>query len=470
MPVTSPEVLLISAVLRRKDHVVPAARGICADMFHGCRDEWTWIESYVALHSRTPSVGAFRGQFPELVLKKVDDVEYFCERVREENSRITLQRGLNEVIQKLRAGDVQGAIKQMSAASVQAEASFLGRNADSDIFSDFEDIEQEVLRRKRRAARTGFSGIPTGFPTLDELTGGLQPGWLVVVAARAGVGKTRSLVRMACAATFSGFTSQYDALEQTRAEIGMQVHSFASSEFGIETFQSIDLAKGTNFSPRRYRQFLEQSRDTVRGKMHVADNTRGGVTPSTMAAQVERNKADIFFLDYLTLVEGADDWGSIGNISTALKRLGTRYHIPVVTAAQINRKGADSKENDLSHIAYADRIGQDADLVIIVNKISSSVVSMRVIKNRHGRSGIMFYLSFDPNRGVMEEITYEEAMDLRDFDASSEDEEKERKFTPRRKGSFMEDADRMAQGRNPVSDRTLKRTYGSKTVKLKIRT
>lgn len=768
---TAPELLLISAMLRTKDHVLPASRGINSNMFHAYREEYAWIEEYIGLHGRTPSTGAFRSAFEDVPIKKVDDVEHFCEAVRENNSRVVLQQGLHSVIAKLKAGDVKSAIEQLSSASVAAEASFLGHGTDGDIFRDYKDIKAEVLKRKKRAKDTGYAGIPTGFPTLDELTGGFQPGWMVVVTARTGVGKalpdktgvltpsgytpigkiqtgdkvfgsngkttdvigvypqgekrvyevvfsddsvveacedhlwtvqaagkpwkvqttkqieewtgttdqryavpaltvpvefqnsgrrplsydpyklglilgdghiraegsvtfsspdqeliaafgssaahyakydygiskmapvmrrlglagkrshdkfvpqeylfaspqkrhailqglldtdgsarkpaggveysttseqlakdvqflceslggyarivnrqtyftykgakkpgkpsyrltvvlppqfppfrlarkladynprtkyqpkrtikevrrtdryesmtciavsaidslfvtehailthnTRSLVRMACAATFSGFTSQYDALEQTRPEIAMQVHAFASSEFGKGVLRSIDLAQGNGYETKKYLEFLRQMSSTVQGKFHVADNSRGGMTPSTIAAQIERNRADIVFLDQLSLMDGADDWQSITALSTAIKRLATRYQVPIVTAAQINRAGAGSKNQGVENIANADRIGQDADLVINVQKFSKSVVSMRVVKFRHGPEGQIFYLKFDPNMGVMEEITYEEAADLKDQDDDNEEREKERTFKHRKKGSFHEAA------------------------------
>lgn len=468
MAVTSPELLLISSVLRTRDHVLPAARGISSEMFHGYREEYEWIESYIATHGRTPSVGAFRQAFEDAVVKKVDDVEYFCEQVREYHSNVVLRKGLNAVISKLKSGDTSGAIAQLNSAAVAAEASLLGHGADGDIFRDYEDIKAEAFRRKKRAKETGFAGIPTGFPTLDELTSGLQPGWFVVVTARAGVGKTRSLIRMACAAAFSGFTAQYDALEQTRPEIAMQVHAFASSEFGKEVLRSIDLAQGKGYETGMYLKFLQSLRDTVVGRMHVADNTRANMTPATLAAQIERNRADILYLDFLTLMEGADDWQSTAALSTALKRLATRYHIPLVTAAQINRSGAGSKNQGLETIGASDRIGQDADLVINVQKFSKSVVTMKVVKFRHGPEGQMFYLKFDPNMGVMEEVTFEQAMDLKDSDEDREDRDREKKFTPRKKGSFHEAALKTrAPAAKPKASRVVPQTARPGTVRLK---
>jgi replicative DNA helicase len=426
-------------MLRTKDHVTPAARGVCKEMFHGYRDAYEWIESYIARHRRTPSTGAFREAFGEVVLKKVDDVELYIEKVRERHSSIVLKGGLQDVIRKLNSGDVNAAIKQLHSASVAAEASLMGHSNDTDIFRDFGDIKDEAFRRKKKADETGFAGIPTGFPTLDDLTGGIQPGWFVVISARAGVGKTRSLIRMACAAAFSGFTVMYDALEQTRSEIAFQVHAFGSSEFGKGVIRSLDLAKGKGFETKGYYELLETLRDNVKGKFHVADSTQGTITPATIPAQIEKHKPDIVFLDFLTLMEGTEDHQSAANTSTAIKRVAQHYKVPIVTAAQINRMGAGSKNQGLETLAVTDRLGQDADLVINVQQLSRSVIVMEIIKFRHGPDGYKFYLKFDPNHGVMEEITYEQAMDLKDIDDNEMDNrsaEKQKKFVPRQRGSF----------------------------------
>lgn len=431
--------MLISAILRTQNHTLPAARGINPNMFYGYREEYEWIERYVMKYLRTPSVGAFRKVFDDLPVEKVDDVELYTEEVREAHARQVVLKELNKITSKLKSGDVVGAIQQLSSAALSSEASLLGHGTDGDIFRDNEDVKEEILRRAEKADETGFSGIPTGFPTLDELTGGIQPGWFVVISARAGVGKTRSLIRMACAAAFSGYTVQYDALEQTRPEIGMQVHSFASSEFGHSVLKSLDLAQG-KVDKQNYLKFLRSMKETIQGKMHVADNSRNAITPSTMAAQIERNQADIVFLDYLTIMEGADGHENAAALSKSMARTAKHYRTPIITAAQINRSGAERKEQGLEHLSDTDELGRSADLVINVQQYSKRVLSMTVVKFRHGPSGHKFYLKFDPNMGVMEEITWDDAQNLRDVDEDKKNGVSRAKFVPRKKGSFHESA------------------------------
>lgn len=435
------EHLLISAILRTENFNLASSRGIADEMFYGYQEEFSWIRKYYMKYSKTPSTAAFRQVFDSFPMKKVDDIELYIEEVRESHSTQVVIQGLRDTMNKLKSGDVAGAIKKLSSVSMTAETSLLGSAKDGNIFEDYEDIEAEALRRAKKLEDTGFSGIPTGFPTLDELTGGIQPGWFCVVSARAGIGKTRSLIRMACAAAFSGYTVQYDALEQARYEIGWQVQTFASSEFGQGVMRSLDLAQG-RVDTFAYKKFLQSMRSTIQGKMHVADNRSMAITPPVMAAQIQKNKVDVLYLDYLTIMEGAEGYENAANLSKTLARMSKKYGVPIITAAQINRNGADRKEQGLEHLSDTDELGRSADLVINVQQFSKRVLCMTVVKFRHGPSGQKFFLRFDPNLGVMEEITYEEAISMQDADEAGGSSKAPvvKKFVPRKKGSFHESA------------------------------
>jgi hypothetical protein len=260
---------------------------------------------------------------------------------------------------------------------------------------------------------------------------------------------------MATAAAFSGYTVQYDALEQSRAEIAMRVHAFASSEFGKETFKSLDLAQGRNFSPRSYKEFLQGLRHNVGGKFHVADATGGSIGPMAISAQIERNMPDAVYLDYITLLDtpsGGNDYQAIGELSKQLKQIAGKYQVPIIAAAQLNRSAAIGK--DLSgpeNLADSDALGRDADAVITMRQLSKRVIAMKLAKFRHGPDGYQWYTIFKPNTGHFEEVTYDEAMDAQAED-KDEDAEETYQFKPRQKGSFSEAASRRKKKVEPESD------------------
>lgn len=454
---SNPEALLISSVLRSRDHITAAGRGITKRFFHSYADEWAFIEHYIQNNKRTPSKVAFTTKFPDFRVKAVDDVAHFCEEVRKSHLEHELSISIQDVIGRLEIGDIDDAVRMMHTSALTIESQMSGLGGDGDIFQNWQPIYDEALYRVGRQNDYGQAGLPTGFPTIDERTGGPQPGQVWVIAARLGQGKTWSLVRMACAAAFSGFTIQYDALEQTRAEIAMRVHSFASSEYGKQVFRSIDLSQGRNFSPREYKEFLNELRNQVSGKFHIADTSGGSIGIHTVAAQIERNRPDGVFLDYITLMDtpsGTSDWMGIGGLSKSMKSVAQRYQVPIVAAAQLNRQAAGRKElSGPEDLAEADAIGRDADAVITMRQLSKRVIAMKLAKYRHGPDGYTFYTVFKPNTGHFEEVTKDEALDIQAEDRDDEESEAF-VFKPRKKGSYAEIA--ASRGGKKPQKRTVK--------------
>lgn len=423
---TNPEILLISSILRDGDMMAAFKMGLSTEQFHACQDEWDWMERYYTKHRKTPSKLAFKQQFPEFSVKAVNDTAHFAGEVRKAHARMCLTRTMRDVADFIAEGDIDGAVKKMHSQIVSISSEMGDGTNDSDIITSWQDTFEEVKNRVERVGAHGMAGVPTGFTTLDERTGGPQPGHIWIVGARLGQGKSWTMMRMATAAIMEGYNVQYNALEQTRAEVAMRVHTFLSSEVGKELFKNLDLMQGRGFDLGNYKEFLRNMKEDVQGRMHVSDTSRGKVSPLTIASQIERNKPDIVFIDYLTLMEksGDGDWKSIARLSGEMKNIAMQYQVPIVAAAQLNRSLGLSKEPaGPEALAQSDAIGQDADAVITMRQMSSSVIQMKLAKYRHGLSGFKWYCQFQPTAGVFKEVSYDAAQKLKDADDDSEDGE-----------------------------------------------
>lgn len=422
---TNSEALLISSVLRTEDMIPALQSGLTKQQFHAHPDEWEWIERYYMRYRKVPSKVAFKQQFPEFAIKAVDDVGHFASEVRRHHARVSLTTAMRDTAEALADGDVDAAVSTALSKIVSISAEMGDGTNDSDIITGWSDTYEEVAKRVERVAKHGIAGIPTGFTTLDERTGGPQAGHVWIVGARLGEGKSWTMMRMATAALLEGYNIQYNALEQTRAEVAMRIHTFLSSSVGQEIFRNMDLMQGRNFDLKSYKLFLKGMKDKIDGRMHVSDTSRGRVSPLSIAAQIERNNPDIVFVDYLTLMEktGDGDWKSIAKLSGDLKELASRYAIPIVAAAQLNRAHGLSKEPaGPEALAQADAIGQDADAVITMRQTTKSVVRMKLAKYRHGLAGYQWYAQFQPGRGIFKEVSYSTAQTLMDADRDEEDE------------------------------------------------
>lgn len=412
------ESLFISAVLRQEDHKSPILAGVKPSWFVSHADEWDWIDRYIRRHNRTPSKSLFKTKFPDFKLLVSDDVEYCLEELREDHLRRSLVSTVNSVIGKVQDDKPPHEImSELSTTILNLQADTDGVANESDVIDDMDMVYNEVAKRYERAVAHGQSGIPTGFATLDLVTNGPQPSDYWIVAARLGQGKTWTLLRMACTAVYRGFTVQYDALEQSRAQITMRAHSFLSSDHAMKSFQSQDLINGKGFDLIKYKEFLEELKGKLSGRLIVNDTSRGRVTPSTIAAQIERNKPDIVFIDYLTLMNNhTGDWQALSALSAEMKGIAMRYEVPIVAAAQINRTAIGEDLPGAEHLAGADAIGQDADAVITMKQVTQRVVKMKLAKYRHGRDGQVWFNEFVPNSGKFFEISGDTAKDLMDED------------------------------------------------------
>lgn len=418
----SPEIYLISSLLRDQDMVTAIKQGVTQEMFHSCPDEWEWLEEYWSRYRKMPSKAAFKMAFPEFRVKAVDDTGHFADEVRKAHARFLLTSVMRDCANKLADGDLDAAVGLMHGGMVTVAAG-LGTLDDSDIITDWHGTYEEVERRHDRVLKHGMAGIPSGFITLDERTGGANPGDLVIVGARLGEGKSWFMQRWACAAAINGNIVQFDALEQSRAQVSMRIHTFLSSSVGKELFSNMDLMQGRNFNLKAYKNFLSRLKTDVKGKLHVSDTTRGKVTPMTVASQIERNKPDIVFIDYITLMgKKGTEWQGVAELSGEIKQIAMEYQIPIIAAAQLNRANGLGKEPaGAEALAQSDAIGQDADMVITLRQQSQSVLAAMMAKSRNAPGGFKWYMQFQPKLGIFKEVTYSQAQDLKDKDADEAD-------------------------------------------------
>lgn len=230
------------------------------------------------------------------------------------------------------------------------------------------------------------------------------------------------MLEMTAAAIIGGYRVHFSALEMSKAEVQMRLHNLLSSHVGIRVFQSIQLAQGRDFDIKQYRQFLEDLPKTVKGKLTISDSRNVGAME--IAAQIERNQPDLYMLDYLTLgkMRGDGGWQDISKFSKDIKEMGKRYDCGMVSAAQLNRSGTD-KDAGAETIGGSDAIGQDADAVIILKKMSTRMTEMRLTKYRHGRSGYKWFSYLDLETGERKEVSKDKAMEIRDIDLAKMDEE-----------------------------------------------
>lgn len=410
---THPEALLIAAVIRTGDYQTPMHRGISNEHFHVHRAEWRWIEKYIARHRKTPGKVTFKNKFPELPFKAVDDVEHFCEEVKKDHARFLFTDLMDRSLDLVERDDIEAAVAQVQSGITQIQSSLAGDSGDFDLVKDADIIYEEVKRRIETAADRGSTGVPFGFKTLDDVTGGAQETDYWICAARFGEGKTWTLNAMVLAAIAAGHDVNYFALEMSAKDIAFRIINLLSSRVGKKkVFAANDLRLGKNFNLIDFKKFIQNMPEYGLGALNIFDSTRGAITPVTVAAKTEQKRPAITFIDYLTLMSPDSGWQSVNETSKALAMIPVRYETPLVSAAQIGRMGDGKEPPRAVHLAGSDAIGQDATGIITLAKQSDHIIKFRLAKGRNVQDQLTWYGHFDPSKGKYGEIAANRAEEI----------------------------------------------------------
>lgn len=207
--------------------------------------------------------------------------------------------------------------------------------------------------------------LKTGFGAFDDLNGGLMPGEMHVVAARAGIGKSvvclNLLENIAGAGSHVGLIS----LEMTSNQVMKRVFSFVA---GID---------GRNFNqPMHDAEWLrvQAARSRVQSwKFSIDESTQMNIHDlRAKCRKMGRNGVDCILLDYIQLLDSVDYKSprheELRVISRGIKLLAKEMEIPIVVAAQLNRAAMGSERPELHHLAQSGSLEQDAAVVMLLYK------------------------------------------------------------------------------------------------------
>jgi replicative DNA helicase len=201
------------------------------------------------------------------------------------------------------------------------------------------------LDERRTGEQKPFSGLSTGYADLNEITAGLQPGELVIIAARPSVGKTSfalNIVRnIAVGEKESVF---FVSLEQSRLELAERLlccqarvdsHRMRKGTLGADDMEKLIEAGGVL---RNARLFIDDA--PAQGMLRIAANAR---------RLKLRQDIKLVVVDYLQLIEPDNRRDprqeQVAQISRRLKFLAKELQIPVVALAQVNRSSEDRQDH-----------------------------------------------------------------------------------------------------------------------------
>jgi len=273
-------------------------------------------------------------------------------------------------------------IVQMGYAS-EGEVVDLVNNAQAEIYGVTGGVESEdyvplseavtsaVDEIEAAQGRDGtMIGVPTGFAQLDELTNGLHPGQLIILAARPAIGKSTLALDFARAAAIKhDLPTIVFSLEMGRSEIAMRLLS-------AEAAVPLQAMRKGNVQTQDWTKLASIRGQIADAPLYIDDSPN--MTLVEIRAKCRRLKQRIglkmVIIDYLQLMTSGKRVESrqqeVSEFSRALKLLAKELGVPVIAISQLNRgpeQRADKKPA-LSDLRESGSLEQDADMVILLHR------------------------------------------------------------------------------------------------------
>ncbi|MEV4311554.1 replicative DNA helicase [Actinocrispum sp. NPDC049592] len=221
------------------------------------------------------------------------------------------------------------------------------------------------------ASRGGSSlGVPTGFADFDELTNGLHPGQMIIVAARPGVGKSTLGLDWARSCSIKhGMTSVIFSLEMSRTEIVMRM---LSAEAKIRLADM----RGGRMTDDDWTRLARRMSEISEAPLFIDDSPN--MTMMEIRAKArrlkQRNDLKLIVLDYMQLMTSGKRVESrqqeVSEFSRQLKLLAKELEVPLVAMSQLNRgpEQRTDKRPMLADLRESGSLEQDADMVVLIHR------------------------------------------------------------------------------------------------------
>src|SRR3569832_2395225 len=224
------------------------------------------------------------------------------------------------------------------------------------------------ILHQRYESKGAVTGLATGFTDLDEMTAGLQPSDLIIVAARPSMGKTALAVHIAeHAAMKSRKAVAIFSMEMSSSQLAFRLIS-SLGRIDQQRLRTGDL--GDEEWPR------VTSAITLLSDAKIFIDDTPALSPMELRARARRLKREhdlgLIVIDYLLLMQVPGNKENrateISEISRSLKALAKELQLLVIALSQLNRslEQRPNKRPVMSDLRESGAIEQDADLIVFI--------------------------------------------------------------------------------------------------------
>jgi replicative DNA helicase len=270
------------------------------------------------------------------------------------------------------------------------------------LLASFDRLEE--LHRNKGAIR----GMKTGYRDMDNMTAGLQPSDLIILAARPAMGKTTLVTNLAYnVATLNKQAVLFFSLEMSKEQL---IDRMLADVSGVDAWN----IRTGNLSDEDFAKLSEASGEMAEAPIYIDDTP--GMTVLEMRTKARRaahtQPLGLVIVDYLQLMQArsrsdGNRVQEVSEISRGLKLLARELNVPVIALSQLSRS-VESRSPQIPQLAdlrESGSIEQDADIVMFIYREAyynpetdrENITDLIIAKHRNGPTGKV-ELYFHPER------------------------------------------------------------------------
>ncbi len=390
----------VSQVLKSGDFYVPAHRvvfdAILETYDRQAQADVLTVEESLSRLGRLDEVGGREALLALLdAVVSAAGVGFHAEIVREKS----IQRQLLEICLDISRMAYENANDARQLLEEAEEKIFkIARMNVADEVKSIESVLQQTFERIDyfRSRQGEPTGVMSHFPDLDEMTGGLQPGELIIVAARPSMGKTSLALNLCERVATHGQGVVVFSLEMSAQQVISNMLCCRSQVDG----QAMRRGRLTD---QQYKRLQDEAALLYEAPIFIDD--AAGLTPTTLRAKCRRLKQQhdirMIVIDYLQLMtigkRAESRQQEIATISRALKGLARELEVPVIALSQLNRdvEGREDHRPRMSDLRESGAIEQDADVIVLLHREeyyrrteeNAGLAQLIIAKQRNGPTG-----------------------------------------------------------------------------------
>ncbi|MBQ1938345.1 MAG: replicative DNA helicase [Bacteroidales bacterium] len=301
------------------------------------------------------------------------DLEYYCKIVQQK----FIQRELISATLKVLSDAYRDNINMEDLIATAQNEIFkaVDHNTSKEVQNISEVIKEAMMDiEKAQSATSRYSGVESGFPSLDDITLGFQPSDLIILAARPSVGKTAFALNVARNAAVDHnrpvavFSLEMPAKQLVKRLMTSESHLNPKAIKGGEKLREED-----------WKQLENSIAALAAAPIYIDDTPSLPISEfrSKVKKLVKQKNVQLVVVDYLQLMTGPPDLRGfreqeVAAISRALKATAKDENIPIIALSQLSRNAVQRERSNnrpqLSDLRESGSIEQDADMVLFIHR------------------------------------------------------------------------------------------------------